>query len=139
MQVGQEEGLLSHTKIFSLEYKLESKTSTSSALPLYTSFLPTSPPTSPSLINSSLSYHIMSQHDLNKIIRQQDKQITAMQIQIQALLTGAIAERGVRDRTEVVRLQIFDGTSLKILGFVTAYRLYIRIKMREAVVEEQIQ
>jgi len=41
--------------------------------------------------------------------------------------------------TEVVRLQIFDGTSSKISEFVTACRLYIRIKMRRAVVEEQIQ
>ena len=41
--------------------------------------------------------------------------------------------------TEVARLPTFDGTSSKILEFVTVYKLYIKMKMREAAVEEQIQ
>jgi len=34
---------------------------------------------------------------------------------------------------------MFDGSSKKVLDFVLACKLYIRMKMREVVVEEQIQ
>ena len=34
---------------------------------------------------------------------------------------------------------MFDGTSSKVSGFVIACKLYIRMKIREAAVEEQIQ
>jgi len=33
---------------------------------------------------------------------------------------------------------MFDGTLSKVSEFVTAYKLYIKIKMREIAVEEQI-
>jgi len=66
-----------------------------------------------------------------------------MQVQIQALLVeGAVVGReagGGVASIEVARPQIFDGTLSKVLGFITACRLYIRMKMREAAVEEQIQ
>jgi len=65
-----------------------------------------------------------------------------MQAQLQAL-----AERGVEEGAtmiattsiEVARPQVFNRTSSKILGFVMAYRLYIRMKMRRVAIEKQIQ
>ena len=55
-------------------------------------------------------------------------------------------ERGVGERvivevtsTKVTRPQVFDKISLQVLGFVMVCRLYIRMKMRGAVVEKQIQ
>ena len=68
-----------------------------------------------------------------------------MQVQIQALL-AAQGEAGTEGATgsnmgshvEVAKPAIFNGETGKIGGFMTAYRLYLRMKMREAMVEEQV-
>jgi len=71
-----------------------------------------------------------------------------MQAQIQALLAvaGRVtsgAERGAAEvnkgyQMEVAKPAIFSGEVGKVGGFITACRLYLRMKMREAIVEEQV-
>jgi len=87
----------------------------------------------------------MSQQiNLHEIICQQQEQLAAMQVQIQALLAAGGggaggAERGTTGpKVEVATPAIFNGEAGKVGGFVTAYRLYLRMKMREATVEEQV-
>jgi len=89
----------------------------------------------------------MSQINLHKIICQQQEQLAAMQAQIQALLaaTGGVGstERGAMgsnmgSHMEVAKLAIFNGEAGKVGEFIIACRLYLRMKMREATVEEQV-
>ena len=84
----------------------------------------------------------MSQHDLHAIIRQQQEQLTAMQAQLQAIQVEGAAEiprPNTGFNTEVARPQVFDGSLGKVLEFIMACRLYIRMKMREEAIKEQIQ
>ena len=83
----------------------------------------------------------MSQINFQEIIRQQQEQMAVMQAQIQALLAQAGGAGGEERRTmgpkvEVATPAIFNGEAGKAGGFVTACRLYLRMKMREATVEE---
>ena len=68
-----------------------------------------------------------------------------MQVQIQALITGRIgAKRGATGsnreyQMEMAKLPVFNGEAGKVEGFITACKLYLRMKMREATVKEQVQ
>jgi len=88
----------------------------------------------------------MSQQiNLHEIIRQQQEQLAAMQAQIQALLAAKAggAERGMArsnmgSHMEVAKPAIFNREAGKVGGFMNACKLYLRMKMRGAMVEEQV-
>ena len=64
----------------------------------------------------------------------------AMQAQIQALLAGGAGEQEKRNGGgEVAKPQIFDGSSEKVGEFISACKLYIRMKMRGESVKGQVQ
>jgi len=80
----------------------------------------------------------MSQINLHKIIRQQQEQLAAMQVQIQALLvvqggTGAGGEaRGsnMGSHMEVAKPAIFNGEAGKVGGFIMACMLWNALDMK---------
>ena len=63
-----------------------------------------------------------------------------MQAQIQVLLAArgeeVIPRPNTKSNTEVAKPQVFDRSQGKILRFITACRLYIRMKMRGETVKE---
>ena len=69
-----------------------------------------------------------------------------MQVQIQALLAaqGGVGMAGeamgsnMGSHLEVVKPAIFNGEAGKVGGFITACRLFLRMKLREVAVEEQV-
>ena len=89
----------------------------------------------------------MSQINLHEIICQQQKQLAAMQAQIQALLVaqggvragGATMGPNIGSHMEVAKPAIFNGEAERVGGFITACRLYIKMKLRGNTVEEQVQ
>ncbi len=66
--------------------------------------------------------------------------MAAMQAQIQALLAAQGGERGsTGPKVEVATPAIFNGEAAKVGGFIMACRLFVRMKLRGATVEEQVQ
>ena len=78
----------------------------------------------------------MSQPSYPTIIQQLQKQIAVLTAQV-----GGVVKRGgsaVAAAMEVTKLQTFDGTPSKVSRFVGACRLYIKMRLRDVPVEEQI-
>jgi len=51
---------------------------------------------------------------------------------------AAVLRPNIRISLEVVKPQVFDGITEKVLGFVIVCKLFLRIRIREDTVEEQI-
>jgi len=52
---------------------------------------------------------------------------------------GVVVPRpNTESNTEVAKLQVFDGTARKFLRFLMLCKLFIRIKMKEDAMEDQI-
>jgi len=103
--------------------------------------LPTPPSPLPLLLITPPPPYTISQHgsiNYKLLTQQQQEQLATLQVQLQALLTAQREGRGRGVSTEVAKPQVFDGTSRKISGFITACKLYIRMKIRGVAVEEQI-
>ena len=136
-QVKLEESLLTPIKILSLEYESEAESSVGSVLLVQEQSLPTLPPLTPiSSSSSSLLPYTMSQPNYSTIIRQLQEQVEVLTTQL-AERTGGVGG-GAAVNIKVAKLQVFDRILSKVLGFVIACKLYLRIKMNKTALEEQI-
>ena len=52
---------------------------------------------------------------------------------------AAISKSNIRSNIKVAKLQTFNGEVSKVSDFLTACKLFIRLRMRDVAVEEQIQ
>jgi len=123
-----------------LESEYESEAESSTGLVLLAQGSQPTPPslTSPSLLPLLPPPYTMSQHDYPTIIRQLQEQIAALIAQVGGAVGRGVGV-GTLAATEVAKLQTFDGTPLKVSRFIGVCKLYIRMRLRKAPVEEQIQ
>ena len=138
--MGQEEGPLSPTEISESEYELKAESSTGSVLSAQPSLL-TPLPRTPSSTPSPPPPYNMSQPDYVTIIRQLQEQVAALTAQLGQQGGGGGGERAAAataEATEVAKPQVFDGTPSKVSGFMRACRIYIKARLREALVEAQL-
>ena len=88
----------------------------------------------------------MSQHgSIDQLLlqmKQQMEQITELQVFVvthaKREREGEIASRSNNVlNTEMARLFLFNGEASKVVGFVTVYKLYIKMRIKEISVKEQ--
>ena len=116
------------------EYESETESNTGSVLLAQEQSLPTPPPlTLLSLLPILPPPYEMSQFDYSTIIKWLQEQITTLSKQV-----ATRGEEGVMN-LEVAKPQVFNRTPLKVLGFIIAYKLYGKAKMREVPIKKQIQ
>ena len=79
-------------------------------------------------------------------MRQKKEQIAILQTLVVAQARGregrvevAAFEPNIRSNIDIAKSLVFDGNVSKVSGFLTACRLYIRIKIRDTAVKKQIQ
>ena len=95
----------------------------------------------------SLSYNMSQQSSINleQLVRQQQEQIAILQaLIVQAGLEKkgtvvAVSQPSIGSNIKEAKLQMFNMEAEKILGFLMVCRLYIRIKIRNILVEKQVQ
>ena len=79
-------------------------------------------------------------------MRQKKEQMAILQTLVVAQARGregrvevAAFEPNIRSNIDIAKSLVFDGNVSKVSGFLTACRLYIRIKIRDTAVKKQIQ
>jgi len=55
------------------------------------------------------------------------------------VIAAKVPQPNTRSNIKVAKPQIFGGITNKMSGFLIVYRLYIRIKIGDVLVEEQVQ